>query len=329
MGATVNLGLFNPQYMTTAINRMPNVYDLGLQSMFRFVGETSPVAMLEVRDQKLSLIPTKPYGGLATVVTGSGRSRVPIAIPHTPAEGLVNASDVSGISAFGSTSVMETVADRVLDVTNTIKRDIDQTMEFRRLSALKGVVMDSDGSTALQNLYTLFGISQATLDFDLSNTATDVKAKCSTLYDTISQNLLGDRMTGVRCIVSKEFFDKLKDHKSVKELYTGWVAAATLAGAATEEFTFCGITFVKSVAQVGGMRFVAINEGHAYPVGTVDTFIEVAAPAQTTQWVNTVGQRYYAQTMVLDYDAGMAIKAESNLLPLCLRPATLVKVFTS
>ena len=227
MAATINLGYFDPQTMTGFINKMPNVYDLGLDSLFRFVGVTQPVALFEQRDQKLSLIPTKPYGGVATVVTGSDRKRVPISIPHTPAEGTVNAADVSGIMSFGGNSQLETVTERVLDVTNTIKRDIDQTMMYRKLSALKGIVMDSNGTTPILDLYTLFGVNANSVDFALNTTTTDVKAKCAEVRRLVRLNLMGDISTGVRCLVSPEFMSKLIDHKSVKELYTNWFAAAT------------------------------------------------------------------------------------------------------
>lgn len=330
MGAIVNLGLFNTQVMTAAINRMPNMYiDPNIQPMFRFVAETSKTAMFEVRDQKLVLLNTKPWGGVGTVVTGSSRKRVPILIPHTPAEGLVTASDVSGIAAFGSTTTLETVTERVMDVNLTTKNILDQTTAYRQLSAIKGVVMDGDGTTVLQDLYSLFGVTQTTVNFDLSNTATDVKAKCAQVRRLIAKNVMGDRVTGVRCIVSTEFMDLLKDHKSVKELYANWYAAATLSGASTDEFSFGGITFVESVAEVGGLRFVAAGEGHAYPLGTVDTFLEVAAPAETVDWVNTRAQRYYSQTEILPFGAGLQVKSETNVLPICARPAALVKVTAS
>jgi hypothetical protein len=60
-------------------------------------------------------------------------------IPHTPLEDTVLAADVIGVRLFGSESTLETVAIKVNEKLQDMKDKIDQTMEWRKMSALKGV----------------------------------------------------------------------------------------------------------------------------------------------------------------------------------------------
>jgi hypothetical protein len=79
------------------------------------------------------------------------------------------------------------------------------TLEHLRMGALKGVILDADGSV-IYDLYDEFGITPAVINFDLTN-ATNVKKKCADVLRHIEDNLKGEFMTGVHCLCSPEFFD--------------------------------------------------------------------------------------------------------------------------
>ena len=70
-------------------------------------------------------------------------------------------------------------------------------------------------------------------------------------------------------------------------------------------------------------------EGHAYPLGTLDTFRTYFAPANKEEFVNTVGMDCYAWPAPTADLRGWRLFMESNPLPLCRRPQVLVKIFTS
>jgi len=52
----------------------------------------------------------------------------------------------------------------------------------------------------------------------------------------------------------------------------------------------------------------------------------VAAPGNFTDTVNTYGEMLYALSKLRDFNQGVDIWMESNILPLCYRPKLLVKV---
>lgn len=65
-----------------------------------------------------------------------------------------------------------------------------------------------------------------------------------------------------------------------------------------------------------------IPEGEAIilPKGTRQSFKEYYAPADMNATVNTIAKPYYASREKLDHDKGWSLHAQSNPLPLVLRP---------
>ena len=70
-----------------------------------------------------------------------------------------------------------------------------------RMGALKGVILDADGSE-LVDLFDAFEITQQSVAFDLGTTGTNVKAKCGTVLSTIEDNLKGEFMTDWQLILA-------------------------------------------------------------------------------------------------------------------------------
>lgn len=70
------------------------------------------------------------------------------------------------------------------------------TLEHLRIGALKGVILDADGSV-LYDLYDEFDIAPKTISFALATDTTNVRQKC---IDVLA-HFKGEFMTGVRCSV--------------------------------------------------------------------------------------------------------------------------------
>ena len=83
------------------------------------------------------------------------------------------------------------------------------TLEWLRNGALKGQVLDADGVTVIYNWFTEFGISQKTVNFDLTNEETNVAAKILEVKRHIEDSLLGDSMTRIHALCSPEFWEAL------------------------------------------------------------------------------------------------------------------------
>jgi hypothetical protein len=325
---------FTQTEIAAAINIVPNTYgrinQLGLMPVRGVM--TRDIA-IEEQNGSLALIPTEAIGGAGTVGQGGKRRVRTFRVPRLIQEEHVNPAEVDGIRAFGG-DARESLAALLNQKLSTVRAKHDITLEYLRMGALKGIILDADGSSIVYNLYNEFGITQKSIDFVLGTSATDVRAKCVELVRHIEDNLLGDTSNGVRVLVSEEFFDKLVSHSKVKEAYANYQEAAQrLGGDLRSGFTFGGVTFEeyrgKASGTSGVIRFIAPNEGHAFPVGTSSSFATLAAPADFNDTVGTLGQVYYAKVQEAKMGRGYDIHTQANVLPMCMRPAVLVKVLTS
>ena len=314
--------------LSDSITTLPNMYGrLNAMGLFRWKGGRLRTISIESMNGVLRLVPTTPWGGVAPKNTSPKRVQRAFNIPHMPLEDLVEAQDVVGVRAFGTSNELETVAGNVNAKLQDMRNKMDQTIEFRKMGALKGVIYDADGTTVLENLYEAFGITPKVINFALNNSATDVRQKCVDLVRYMELNLQGETMTRVMVLVSPEFFDRLIAHASVKEVFKGWQEAQNkLGGDLRAGFTFGGVTFSEYLATVDGMRFIAAGEGHAFPEGTQNLFSTYGAPADFVETVNTTAIPYYAKQRNTDFDRGIELHAQTNQLPLVNRPQLLIRV---
>lgn len=325
---------FSMSALTAAINILPNNYGL-MESMGLFPAK--PVrfrsVVVEEKNGILTLLPTMPVGSPGTVGKRGKRKLRSFAIPHIPHDDVVLPEEVQGIRAFGSETELSTVASVMAEHLQTMRNKHSITLEHLRIGALKGIILDADGSE-LYNLFNLFDITPKVVNFQLSNAATDVKKKCLDLKRYLEKNLKGERMNGVHCLVSEEFFDALTSHDNVKAAYDRWQDGLALRSDLRSGFTFAGITFEEYSGEASDgddnvHRFIAAGEGHAFPLGTVDTFATYFAPADFNETANTLGQPLYAKQEPRKFERGTDIHTQSNPLPMCHRPAVLVKVLAS
>lgn len=325
--------IFSVAEISAAIENLPNMYgrinDLNLMPV---KGVVSRDIAIEERNGSLALIPTDRLGGPGTTGASGKRQVRTFRVPSLIQEDFASPQDVLGIRAFGGNE-QANLANLLADKLQTCRAKHDITLEHLRMGALKGQILDADGSI-IYNLFTEFGVTQKVIDFKLGTAGTDVRAKCLEVKRHIEDHLLGDRMTATRCLVSPEFFDKLTNHAQVKEAFANYQAAQErLGGDMRTGFTYGGLIFEEYRAITTGlngpMRFIADGEGHAFPEGGLTTFTTHVAPADFNEAVGSLGQLYYAKTQAAKFDRGWDIHTQSNPLPLCHRPAVLVKMHTS
>lgn len=319
---------FSLTQLSQAINVLPNMYSrYGDSGLFPFKGQATNTVTIEMKNGVLALVQTTPWGGPAPKNKTGKRNVRSFVVPHTPFEDTVKAADVIGIRQFGTEGTLETVAQKVNDKLQEMKNKIDQTMEWRKMGALRGIVLDADGTTVIENYFTAFGVTQKVIDFQLDVTTTDVPAKCTELARWIEDNLQGERMTSIQVDVSPEFYDALIGHDSIEKIYLGWAEAANRIGADLRKgFTVRGVTFSEYRATVDGHRFIDAGDGYAYPLGTVETFANFGAPADFVETVNTIALPYYARQKNTDFNRGIDLHVQANQLPMLMRPALSVRV---
>lgn len=322
---------FSMSALTAAINILPNNYGL-MDSMGLF--PSKPVrfrsVVVEEKNGILTLLPTMPVGSPGTVGKQGKRKLRSFVIPHIPHDDVVLPEEVQGIRAFGSETELQTVASVMAEHLQTMRNKHAITLEHLRMGALKGIILDADGSE-LYNLFDLFDITPKVVNFQLGSAATDIKKKCLDLKRYLEKSLKGERMNGVHCLVSEEFFDALTSHEKVVAAYDRWQDSFALRSDMRSGFTFAGITFEEYAGEASDgddnvHRFIAAGEGHAFPLGTVDTFATYFSPADFNETANTLGQPLYAKQEPRKFERGTDIHTQSNPLPMCHRPAVLVKV---
>ncbi|MFH2126557.1 MAG: major capsid protein [Pseudomonadota bacterium] len=318
--------------LTQSINMVPNMYgrvnQLGIFQ--RPGGVYAPQVAIEIDQGVLSLLPTSQRGAPAPMNQGGKRKIKSFHIPHIIVGDRITADDVSGVRAFGSGSQLETITGLVARRQTTLASKQFITYEFLLCGALKGVLEDAEGGT-IYNWYTEFGITAKTVAFVLSNPETNVAAKCKTVSRHIEDNLMGDTMTRVHCLCGENFFDDLVNHAAVKEAYAFQQGLNPMRNDLRRGFEFQGIMFEEYRGQAADpegtvRRFIGADEARFFPIGTQQTFATYDAPADYMETVNTEGLPLYSK---IARDPGfnryVELESQSNPLPICLRPAVLVK----
>jgi hypothetical protein len=322
---------FSMASLTAAINLIPNRYGR-LESLGLFPAK--PVrtrsVIVEERNGTLNLLPTLPPGSPATLNARDKRRLHSFVVPHVPLEDVVLPEEIQGVRAFGSETEMETIASVMAQHLESMRNKHAITLEHLRMGALKGVILDADGSL-LHDLYAVFGITPAVINFQLNTDTTNVRNKCVDVLAHIEENLRGEFMTSVRCLCSPEFFAKLVAHPKVEKAYENYAQGAMLRDDVRNGFAFGGVIFEEyrgqaTNAQGAVQRFIAAGEAHAFPMGTVDTFSTYFAPADFNETVNTLGQPMYAKQEPRRFERGTDLHTQSNPLPMCHRPGVLVKL---
>ena len=326
---------FNAVSLTKSINILPNNYGrIREMNLMPGKGVRTRAIIVEERNGILNLLPTMPPGSPGTVGKHAKRNVRSFTVPHIPHDDIILPEAYQGIRAFGQENNLIAVAQVVNERLQDMRNKHAITLEHLRMGALKGVILDADGST-IYNLFTEFGITKKTVDFLLGTDGTDVPGKCRTVVRWIEMHLKGEIMSGVHALIDQSFFDKLIKHSSVKEIFANHSAAVNvLGGDVRKNFNLNGIVFEEYVGtatdEAGTARkFIANDYGIAFPMGTMGTFGTVFAPADFNETANTLGRELYAKQQPRKFERGIDLHTQSNPLPMCYRPEVIVEIRTS
>ncbi len=347
MSDPFNSPAFNQASMTAAINLLPNNYGLLQQrNVMPVRGVRHRTVIVEERNGVLNLLPTLPRGAPGTAATVGKRKIRSFVVPHIPHDDLVKPDDVQGLRSFGSESMEEPLSELVNDRLQTMRNKHGITLEHLRMGALKGVILDADGST-LADLFSEFEITSVTawtdgvanrgkrmqLDMDFGGTKEQI-TNCNDIARHIEANLQGEQMSSIHALCSPSFFDNFTTHDDVTAAYARWEDGAALRNDMRAGFPFGRVMFEEysgvATDGAGNVRlFIPDGEAIAFPVGTMDTFATYAAPADFNEAVNTLGLEIYAKQERSKFDRGWELHTQSNPLPMCHRPSVLVRLHSS
>lgn len=325
-----NNDAFSLQSLTRSINDIPHSPSrLGELGYFNEEGITTTMVSIEKIGQKLSLVSSAERGNTKKGGTKDKRTLIPFKAVHLPQDGGLNADEVQGLRAFGSETEVDMVSNMVNRELKRMRRDLDATLEWQRMGAVKGQILDADGTSVLLDLYTSFGVTQQSHNLVLGTTTTKVRNKIVEAKRKVEAALGGLSYKSLRVLCSPGFFDALISHPEVVVAYDRWQAGAALRDDMRSQFVYANVTFEEYRGNVSGKAFIADGEAYMIPEGVSDLFIMQFAPADYMETVNTMGVPFYAKQELRYMGKGVDIESQSNPLTLCTRPNAIVKLLAA
>lgn len=337
-----NNDAFRAMDLSEAIEVIPNQWGLiGELGLFTPTPVRGVDFSLEQRNGVLQIVGSSTRG---TSLPGAKRAKRNLKKFETARFGLkskITAGDIDQIRAFGSTTELMQVIDEVSQRQVDLRENLDITREYLRSGALQGKVLDADGSELL-DLFDVFGVTRKEADFKLGTETTDLMAKCREVTRHIKTNLKGDVSNGVMALMHPDFTDKLMGHADFKERYKFYQnqnGGDPLRDDESDGFLFGGIWWKEymgegDVPQEDGTsitrNFVPAGEAMAFPRGTRKTFRQFNGSADYMDMTNMPGIPFYSAVFPdVQEKRFVDVEAMMQTMPVCMRPATLVRVHTS
>lgn len=332
---------FSMEALTDSLSKIDHVPGQAGAAAFAGVGQGVPTTKItiEYRDRQISIIPTTPRGAPAPQEKRDKANLIEIPIPHVQLEETISAASIQDKRGFGTGDLVAAAETVVADEQVKMTMRLDLTLESMRLGALKGKIIDADGSEIL-DLYEAFNVTPPA-DADFSSSAGTLRDKVMAVKRQIERDakILLPPTAQVAALCSPGFFDEFTGHADVTTAFANYEAArSALAGDVRSGFEFGGVVWseyrgtdgVTGEEQSDGALFgeVGIVEGECrfFLTGVPGLWTEKFAPADWFDAINSLGLPRYSK-IAMDDAMGRWVKlhVQSNPLPLCLRPATLVK----
>lgn len=320
--------IFGVVSLTAAINRLPfKAGRLGEMGLFKRQGITTTQVAVEFKDGKLALIPTAARGTMPNVNVNEKRKMYPFIVPHIPLNDAIYAADIQNVRAFGSDSEVDAVTPIVNNKLESMRQSHEVTLEYHRIGAIQGVILDADGMTEVVNFFDRFGITENEIDFDLAND--DIKLKALEVIRLVGRLLGATPYSGIHAMCGDNFFDNLISNPTVKSAFEVYQFQGNPFGLNQQNgsggFEFAGITWENYTGYVGDREFIDTDTCRFFPTGVPELFSTWDAPADFIETVNTVGVPVYVKQETMAFDKGIQLHSQSNPLNMCTRPSVLIK----
>ena len=321
---------FSVVSLTKAIEDTPFVPGrVGQLGIFSEEGVSTTSISIEKIGSTVSLVPAASRGSSGRPMGNDKRQMIPFTATHLPQRASILADEVQNLRAFGSETEVETAQRLMNRKLAKMRRDLDTTIEYQRIGAIKGSILDSDGTTELLNLHTAFGTSVTSHSLVLGTAGTLVRNKVIEARRKMEAALGGLTYSGARVLCSASFFDALVGHAKVEAAFDRYMNGEFLREDQRGGFYFAGVFWEEYRGQVGATKFIADGEAWMVPEGVPDLFVTNYAPADYMETVNTLGQAYYAKQEPKDFNKGIDVETQSNPIHICTRPAVPVKLLAA
>lgn len=324
---------FGLMEMTDAVNAAPyKPRLLGSLGLFKEKPIRTTVAWVERKQNKLAVISTAPRGTMKDVRSTPLRDARPFQVPHVPYYQDILADDIQNVRAFDTESELEVMSEHVNEQLEGMRDDHEVTHEYHRVGALKGVVLDADGTTELYDFYDEFDVVQQTQDFvgseeDLAPVIVGATRKIATALGNIVPKK-------IVALCGDTWFDAFVRHPSIKEDYKRWMDGGFLRAQylgpewyalAENGVQYQNVLFLNYRGEIGDLEFIPDDEAYFFPIGVPGMFQTIVAPGDMIGLANTRGRLIYASKDFLPHNKGVQLHTQSNALMINTRPGAVVK----
>lgn len=318
---------FSVVSLTDSINKLKflpsRIEQMGL---FSEMGVATTYVSIEEREGRLGLVPTRDRReGTNLNIADRATMRI-FKIPHIPLDDAILPDDVQDVRAFGSSDALAAPSQIVTQRLTSMRNKLAVTKEYHRIGAIKGVVLDADGTTVIHDLFDEFDITQEVVGFDLGNSSADVIVGAMLVKDAIEDALGAATYDHIHAFCGRDFFEDFVTHASVKDAYRLWRDGEFLrTDNRYRGFEYAGIIWEVYRGKIGDESFVDPDVAQFFPVGVPDLFKLYHGPGNFMSAANTIGLPYYARQSPLPNDRGIGLFTETNPLAMCTQPSVLVK----
>lgn len=306
--------------LTEAINNLPATPTIIRDSKL-FIETPLTTTHVDVgsKDGELSLVNAVPRGAPGEPVKQHYDKMRTFKTVHLPKNEAVFADDVQNLGVFGDGNKAMAVNDLVLDKAEAMKSDIEYTREHLQLGALQGKILNADG-TLIYDLYKEFDIKRSEYTLKLTDANLEVGKAIDDMLIKQGKQLGTHISKGWVAFCSPEFLQELQYHPKIKELYARFADGVKVYKDGLQvAFSYRGVDYINYTHQFGTTADIKSGEALLAPLGT-KLFKEYLAPANMNGTVNTRALAYYLSREPMKHQIGWELYAQSNPLPIVLRP---------
>jgi hypothetical protein len=326
-----NDSAFNVVSMTAAVNDFEYVPGrISRLGLFDEEGVTTTSVAVERMGDALALVPVSPRGGVPPTPPRARAALYPVSAARLALQDSVVADEVQNVRAFGTESTLMTVQSLVNQRLRNMARACDVTLEFHRLGALRGQLLDANGVSILADYHTLWGVSaQSVVDMDLDDATPASGAlmgSFTSIHRMIEDELEGIPYTRIHGFAGSAFMDALYAHPEYRDTFQAVNAAQLRDRQMRIAASFAGFEIEEYRGTVGGVQFVADDEAIFFPVGAQGVYRTYFAPADYLETVNTLGLPRYAKMGRPDsFDRLQPLEVQTNPITINTRPRATIR----
>lgn len=323
------LTAFSARGLSASVSRLPYVPTLLRQlCTVNYTSELNVPVHLE--EGRITLVPDTPRGNPGTASVDSSEKVAYLTACHLTQPGRIIADDLRNRARLGSPD-MATFTQAYLDKLGEKRANIEATLEYHLLGAIRGVVLDAKGSE-LYNLFEIFEQEPAAEEEFSFPTAeggkNTVLAMCQKMVKSISNSVGGNVIPAVGAVVGDTFWNELISSPHVEKQYAMWSAIHENTfgnnNFVGKPFPYGGILWQNYGHVVGGKTMVEAEEAHLFPVVSDGSGLQQwFAPSDYIANVGDMGVPFYAHQYPNPNGKSLEFEVQSNPITFFGRPEAL------